>query len=135
MQRQPVEQGLPHDEEFVAQMVRLQLYVASSEACEHVLHAHLRPHVVLALLFTLIRNRHQAFCDEGGELKASPSELERLMTEAVDAKYPTSEEDKKVPLEERRGRIPPKVHEAMVASMRVKARPGGTYEKNATPAL
>jgi len=36
-------------------------------------------------------------------LKAIPSELERLMTEAVEAKYPTSEEDHKMPLEDRRG--------------------------------
>ena len=55
------EQILPWSEDILAQMVRVQLKVASEDATKHISQEKLRPRVVLELLHTLIERQHKAF--------------------------------------------------------------------------
>ena len=104
----PEDQGLPHDPDVLAQMVRLHLHVAAKEECKHVKHAKLRPHVVLQLLHELVDRNHRCFRGKG-----TAEELKVAMREAVMRKYPEDPEQAALPEELRDGTVPPAVLEAM----------------------
>ena len=93
---------LPRDEECLSYMCRIQLKVAGRDFHQHLKQVCLRPFVLVLLLYELIENGHPALSDS---LPAAV--LKERVVKAVEEKYP--EHEAHLPLEQRQGRIPPRI--------------------------
>ena len=93
----------------MAQLVRLQIRVASTDISKHLENMRLRPHVVLRLGFELIDKNHPAFARYGGRVQARAA-YEKMVLE----RYPTTPEEAALPEDRRQGSVPDAVKEAIV---------------------
>ena len=98
---------LPREDECLKYMLRLHLRVAGKDFHQHLRQVHLRPFVLVELLYELIDRKHSVFCGKG-----SAEALKRRMAARVAGRYPEQEPD--VPLEQRRGTIPPSLLQVLL---------------------
>ena len=125
---------LPHDEECLSYMLSVHLKVAGRDFHEHLKQVHLRPFVLVLLLWDLIQRGYQIY-DESRE----PGTLRKFVEEAVEARYP--EQEAHIAPEDRIGYIPPRIlsklqeqerpkeHGSIATSLRKMV----TFEKHAVP--
>ena len=125
---------LPHDEECLSYMLSVHLKVAGRDFHEHLRQVHLRPFVLVLLLWDLIQRGYQIY-DESRE----PGTLRKFVEEAVEARYP--EQEAHIAPEDRIGYIPPRIlsklqeqekpkeHGSIATSLRKMV----TFEKHAVP--
>ena len=125
LSKKPSEQPLPWSEDVLAQMVRVQLKVASEDATKHISQVKLRPRVVLELLHTLIERQHRAF--EGKSRRTDFRDLKEALRKAVDAKYPPTQ------YADPEGAVPPRVLEAMRHSRQEPSHASSIFENSAIP--
>ena len=86
--------------------MRVHLTVSGLDYKKHVKQVHVRPFVLLALLFFLIDRNHEVFRGKG-----TAEQLRDKMRKAVEAEYPDNETH--LPEEQRQGYIPDSIVEAL----------------------
>ena len=121
---------LPRAQECLKYFLRVHLTVNGLDYKRHLKQLHVRPHVLLALLYFLIDRNHEAFRGKG-----SAQELYEKMREAVEREYPDHEQNK--PEEDREGHIPVSIQESLDAFLSEEDRPRKKLrlfnDKNSTP--
>ena len=114
-------QNLPREEDCLKYLLRLHLKVAGQDFHQHLKQVHLRPFVLVELLYELIEKKHVCFKGKG-----PAADLKERMAAAVEKRYP--EKEPEVPREQRQGTIPPSILEML---QKTEEKPVGT--KNAMP--
>jgi hypothetical protein len=125
---------IPRPEECLKYLLRVHLRAAKQDLAKHLRQVHVRPFVVLELLYFLIARNHEVFHGKG-----DIEFLRQRMREAVAREYPETEEH--LPKDDRCGHIPKAILETLAMSpeeeeMQQERRsklPRLMQEKNATP--
>ena len=97
---------LPRPQDCLKDFLRVHLTVNGFDYKEHLKQVHVRPFVLLALLFSLIDRNHEVFRGKG-----TVEQLRDKMRHAVEAEHPDNE--KHLPEEQRHGYIPESIVEAL----------------------
>ena len=90
---------IPRPQECLKYILRLHLHIDQLDMNKYLKQVHVRPFVLLLLLYALIDSGHEVFRGKG-----SVDTLKSRMRAAVEKEYPETEAD--VPQEQRKGAIP-----------------------------
>ena len=93
---------VPRPEECLKYMLRVHLRVNAVDLGKHLKQVHVRPFVLLLLLYFLIDRNHEVFRGKGSAVA-----LKQKMQQAVEREYPETESHK--PETERNGHVPPSI--------------------------
>ena len=103
---------LPRAQEYLKYFLRVHLTVNGLDYKKHLKQVHVRPFVLLALLYFLIDQDHEVFRGKGTAI-----ELREKMRKAVEREYPDPETH--LPEEERRGYVHSSLHCGMSRHLHV----------------
>ena len=117
---------MPRTQESLQYFLRVHLRVQGVDMKKHLKLLHVRPHVLLHLLYALIQSKHEVFNGKG-----SAEKLKRRMQIAINREYPETEAH--LPLEKRNSHLPACIA-ALIDECDVPSR-AVLPEKNATPGV
>ena len=99
---------MPRPDECLKYLLRLHLRVAGKDFHQHLKQVHLRPFILVQLLYEMIDRKHEIFMNRG------PAEaLKRRMAANVAERYPDQEPG--IPWEQQKGTIPKSLMEVLLA--------------------